>query len=264
MSLDPKLVERIEQSVTPDVADRVLPELGSFTRAVVGSDLLARALVSSDLPDDTKRGFVADLGKGAYADATIEVIVAAAGSTTKPSDFRSALAGAVLGVAFRRAEAAGSIDALERNLFTLSRAIVTSDDLRDALSNPGVEDGPKEKIVAELLDSNDVALTELAKTAVTLHHGRDVAEFLSQWADEAAGRRDTVVAEVRSAVELDGERKTNLVAALGANLGKTVEGRFIVDPTIIGSVIIRIGDEVLDGSVRHRLEQARVALVGAN
>ncbi|HEV3399834.1 MAG TPA: F0F1 ATP synthase subunit delta, partial [Actinomycetes bacterium] len=76
----------------------------------------------------------------------------------------------------------------------------------------------------------------------------------------AAARRNRVVAEVRSAVALDEQRRARLADALARVLGKPVVLQVTVDEAILGSVVVRVGDELFDGSVRSRLEQAREAL----
>jgi F-type H+-transporting ATPase subunit delta len=68
------------------------------------------------------------------------------------------------------------------------------------------------------------------------------------------------VAEVRSAVELDDQRRARLAEALTRAIGRPVVLQTIVDETILGSVVVRVGDELFDGSIRSRLEQAREAL----
>ena len=65
---------------------------------------------------------------------------------------------------------------------------------------------------------------------------------------------------MRSAVELDPERQARLAEALTRVLGKPVVLQVTVDEAILGSVVVRVGDELFDGSIRSRLEQAREAL----
>ncbi len=67
-------------------------------------------------------------------------------------------------------------------------------------------------------------------------------------------------AEVRAAVELDDRRRVRLAEALTRVLGKPVVLQVTVDEAILGSVVVRVGDELFDGSIRSRLEQAREAL----
>jgi F-type H+-transporting ATPase subunit delta len=79
----------------------------------------------------------------------------------------------------------------------------------------------------------------------------------------AAERRQAVVAEVRSAVSLDRDHRDRLAAALGKATGKRVELKVVVDPSVVGGVVARVGDQVIDGSVRRRLELARERLTGS-
>jgi F-type H+-transporting ATPase subunit delta len=69
-----------------------------------------------------------------------------------------------------------------------------------------------------------------------------------------------MVADVRTAVPLDDERQARLAETLTRVIGRPVELRCTVDSTIMGSVVVRVGDEVFDGSVRSRIEQARERL----
>jgi F-type H+-transporting ATPase subunit delta len=65
------------------------------------------------------------------------------------------------------------------------------------------------------------------------------------------------VAEVRSATPLDNRQRNALEKALGEATGKKVEVKVLVDPSIIGGVVAKIGDTVIDGSVKRRLQQLR-------
>ena len=76
----------------------------------------------------------------------------------------------------------------------------------------------------------------------------------------AAAEREHEVAEVRTAVDLDDEQRRRLTEALERATGKKIELKVIRDPTVIGGVVARVGDTVIDGTVRHRLEQLREAL----
>ena len=68
------------------------------------------------------------------------------------------------------------------------------------------------------------------------------------------------MAEVRSAVELDDRRRARLAEVLTRVLGRPVVLQLTVDEAILGSVVVRVGNELFDGSIRGRLEQAREAL----
>ena len=76
-------------------------------------------------------------------------------------------------------------------------------------------------------------------------------------AGRAAGERNAAIAEVRSAVELDDETVARLSDSLSKATGKQVEVKTVVDPTVLGGIVARVGDTVFDGSLRHRLEELR-------
>jgi F-type H+-transporting ATPase subunit delta len=65
------------------------------------------------------------------------------------------------------------------------------------------------------------------------------------------------VAEIRTAVPLDDSQRDRLAEALSAATGKRVELKVIVDPAVLGGILTRIGDTVIDGTVRHRLDQLK-------
>jgi F-type H+-transporting ATPase subunit delta len=77
-----------------------------------------------------------------------------------------------------------------------------------------------------------------------------------------AATRERAVAEVRTAVALDEARAKKLTDALSKAAGRPIEIRVIVDPDVLGGVLARVGDEIFDGSVRTRLQEAREQLTG--
>jgi F-type H+-transporting ATPase subunit delta len=68
------------------------------------------------------------------------------------------------------------------------------------------------------------------------------------------------VAEVRSAVPLNDRQRKRLEEALSSATGRTIEAKVVVDPTLVGGVVARVGDLVFDGSIASRLEDAKHAL----
>ena len=87
----------------------------------------------------------------------------------------------------------------------------------------------------------------------------DLPAIADEMARRSAAARGQSVAEVRSAVPLTEAQLTELAAALKARTDIDVTIRNVVDPTVMGGVVTQIGDSVLDGSVRTRLNQLREA-----
>ena len=93
---------------------------------------------------------------------------------------------------------------------------------------------------------------------VGIGRGRDLPAIVDTLVEhERRGRAPPAVAEVRSAVPLTDDQRDRLAAALGQATGKQVEVKVIVDPTVLGGIVTQVGDTVIDGSVRHRLDQLR-------
>ena len=68
------------------------------------------------------------------------------------------------------------------------------------------------------------------------------------------------VAEVRSAIPLNADQETRLAAALANATGKQVNLKVIVDPSVLGGLVATVGDTVIDGTVRTRIEQLKSRL----
>ncbi len=65
---------------------------------------------------------------------------------------------------------------------------------------------------------------------------------------------------MRSAVPLNDDQRKRLAEALGNATGKQVEVKVVVDPSVLGGIVAQVGDTVIDGSVRSRLDQLKQAL----
>jgi F-type H+-transporting ATPase subunit delta len=89
---------------------------------------------------------------------------------------------------------------------------------------------------------------------------RDLVAIVDRFVEMAAAERQHEVAEVRSSVPLDADQQQQLAKALSSALKKQVEVKVVVDPAILGGVVATVGDTVIDGSVRHRLEKLREML----
>ena len=83
------------------------------------------------------------------------------------------------------------------------------------------------------------------------------SSIVDAFIERSAASRNKTVATVRSAVELDDAQKERLVAALNGATNKDVEVKVVIDPSVIGGLVTEIGDDIIDGSVRRRLNQLR-------
>jgi F-type H+-transporting ATPase subunit delta len=159
------------------------------------------------------------------------------------------------------AQAEDHLSEVEDELFRFARIIEGNDELRMALSNPGQPAERRAAIVDDLLENRSLQMTRaMAAFIVGAGRGHDLPAIVARFVELAAQSREHEVAEVRSAVPLDDAQVQKLAAALGRATHKNIEVRVVVDPDLLGGIVATIGDTVIDGTVRHRLEQLKETL----
>jgi F-type H+-transporting ATPase subunit delta len=162
---------------------------------------------------------------------------------------------------FEVARAEGVLDRLEDELFRFARTVEGAPDLRERLTDPGAPVEQKVGIVSDLLSPRALPQT-VAAVLLVVQGGR--ARLLGEIADAvvrlAAESRARAVAEARTAVPLDDDQTDRLGAAIEAATGKDIALKVVVDPAVLGGVVVRVGDTVIDGSVARRLADLRARL----
>ncbi len=171
-------------------------------------------------------------------------------------DRTHAYAEALLAVA--RSE--GNLAEVEDELFRFARLLEGNDDLRTTLTDAQLPSSRRQQIVEDLLGgvANPVT-TALVSMVVGAGRSRDLTAIIDELVKLSAAEGDKELAEVRSAVELTDDQKQRLVTALEAKTGKKIELKVIIDPTVLGGLVAQVGDTVIDGSIKTRLQQLKSA-----
>ncbi len=152
-------------------------------------------------------------------------------------------------------------NAIAEDLLTVKNAVDSSRDLRNVLASPIVAKDKKQAIIRELFKKkiNEVVLGYIQEIVVK---GREniLGEILAQYfvlRDEQLG---IVRVSVKTSIEFSSKQEKDLVKQLEVMTKKKVEITFSLDKTIKGGFIARVGDTVLDGSVKRQLEILKVKL----
>ena len=164
---------------------------------------------------------------------------------------------------FRVAAAEVELDTVERHLFAFARLLETEPRIREALTDPSLPLENKRALIAESLGerANPLAVNMLA-FIVEQGRARELERIVEVLAEVVAETREATVAEVRSAVPLSDAQVKKLNEALSNATGRRIEVRVVVDPSVVGGLVARVGDEIFDGSIRTRLDEAREHLAG--
>lgn len=162
---------------------------------------------------------------------------------------------------FAVANAEGTIDEVEDELFRFARSYESSDELRSNLADESVPASRRIAVVEGLLDGKATPTTvQLISMLVGTGHAKDLPAIVDRLVQRAAGSKDRAVAEVRSAVELTGDQRDRLSAALANYTGREINLKVTVDPRVLGGLVVTVGDEVIDGSVRTTLDNLKSRL----
>lgn len=190
--------------------------------------------------------------------------MAAETSTERPGTPESIMLAGYGSAIFEVAKAEGHLERVEGELFTVARTFATSNELRDALTNPQLPVERKQGIIDDLIGGR-ASILSVAFVSFLVEAGRaaDLPAIIDAFIARAAESRAKAVAEIRSAVPLDPEVLERLRAALAHATGKDLELKVIVDPSVIGGVVARVGDVVIDGSLARRLASLREAMKSA-
>ena len=180
-----------------------------------------------------------------------------------PADLREAVERVAAVAALNAAEGDGVLDDVEDELFRFARLLEREPALRAALTDPGLPDDRKVSLVKDLLEGKaEPATVRLVEIAVTRSRGRSLEAALEDLVELAAARRQRYVAQVRVARPLEAAQETRLQATLTRIYGREVSLQVDVDPAVLGGIEVRVGDEVIDGTVQRNLSNVRRSLAG--
>jgi F-type H+-transporting ATPase subunit delta len=154
--------------------------------------------------------------------------------------------------------AEGYVAEVEDELFRFARVFEGNDALRSALTDTAAPAERRLALADDLLGAKALSVTTaVVGFIVSIGRANDLPAIVDRFVELAAESRSHEVAEVRSAVALSETQVTQLAASLSRATGKQVEVKVVVDESVLGGLVARVGDTVIDGTVRHRLDQLK-------
>ena len=172
----------------------------------------------------------------------------------------SALAEGYAAAFLEVARAEGAVGIVGNELATFAGAFEGSPQLQSALTDNFLPVERRQTVVSELLGSTSPVTANLVSMLVGAGRAKDIPAVASAFLSRAASEQGRVSGEVRTTHPLSLDQQAALTAAIEKSTGKKVVLTFLVDPSILGGVVTTIGDTVIDGSIRNRLEQLKAAL----
>jgi F-type H+-transporting ATPase subunit delta len=238
-------------------------DLFGVTTTLDSSVSLRRALVDPSRDATAKRALVQALfGTRISAAATGLLGDLVSQRWADDPDLGDALESLAVEAVVATAEGAGQLDALEDDLFRFGRVVAADSGLRDALSAHGGDENVKAALVEALLKGKASAQTiRLVRQAAIFPRGRRFGRVLESYLAVAARRREQLTATVTAAVALDEAQRQRLAQALSRIYHRAVQITVVLDPAVVGGIRVQVGDEVVDGTILRRLQEAERALL---
>lgn len=162
---------------------------------------------------------------------------------------------------YELASAEGELGKVEQEFYAVARSLDSHPKLREALTDPRLPFDRKQSIIDDVVGGRASQVT-VSLVSLVVSHGRagDLPAIADRLAARVAASKGKQVAEVRSAIPLDEATIRRLTAALARAVGRQVEVKTVVDPSVVGGIVAQVGDTVIDGSVRRRLQSLRETL----
>lgn len=256
--------QSFETALTSGDAAVVADELFAVTGLLDDNAALRRSVADPSREGKDRSDLVTRLLHGKVSNETVGIVSVLAGQRwAQERDLTDTLERFAVEATLKGAEAAGAIDQVEDELFRFERLVDGSPELRDALANRQGDPQGKAEVISRLLDGKArPESVRLARQAVLAPRGRRFDRTIEEFLDVAAERRQQLTAVVTTAVDPTQEQRTRLAAALQQIYSKPVQLQIVHDEDVIGGIRVQIGDEVVDGTVLRRLDEAKRHLAG--
>lgn len=255
--------------------DEVLGDAGADPSAV-GEELfsvvdlltreigLRRAVSDGSSDPEARKRLVRTLLNGKVSDPTLNVLDAVVGSRwSSPLELVDGIEWLGRTALLIAAEKGGKLDTVESELFQIARMLDTESELERALSDRVAPVEAKRNLIRTLVaDKVDPLTRVLVEQVVVRPRGRSVALGIDGLVEQAAARHEKSVAYVTSATQLTDKQRERLATQLAHLYGRSIALHVKLDPGLGSGLVIRVGDEVIDGSAAGRLDAVRRQLAG--
>ena len=165
---------------------------------------------------------------------------------------------------FDAATEADSVAGTGRELHAFVDALEYSSELANVVFNPQIEPDAKQRVIRALSTDRDPLVAGMLR--VLLDKGRigEVAEVRDAYDQLASAASNTIDVEVTTAVEVGDAVEDDIRSRVKRSTGREPRIEKRVDPAILGGLVLRIGDVIVDGSLRSRIDQLRARLTQAS
>jgi F-type H+-transporting ATPase subunit delta len=258
-TLESQLVEALAAAEAAQAA-QVGEDLFGLAGVLRSTPGLRRVVTDAAVDADARAGLARQLFEGKVDGLSLDLLVTAVRHRwTATRDLADVLEYLGVVAVVRSSEDPGR---LADELFSFSRLLAVNPELRNALGDPTRTEEDKRALLDGLLAGRILAPTSRLVQQSLVGSYRTVSAAILDYQKTAAAVHGERVATVRSARPLTDEERQRLQGALTAQYGREVHLNVVVDPRLIGGLRVEIGDDVIDGTISSRLDDAGRRLAG--
>ena len=160
------------------------------------------------------------------------------------------------------AEAEGVLARVDAEFGAVAAALESNDSLRSTLGDQAIPVERRQGIVEQLLGGKGAhpLTAQLLGMVIGAGRGRDIPAIAASIGNRSASSQGRAVAKIRTAVALSEDQQRRLGDELAKAVGTPVNVKVIVDPSVVGGIVATVGDKVIDGSVRTKLDRVKARL----
>lgn len=234
-------------------------ELYSFARMLGSEVSLRRALADASASEDARKGLVRGLVEGKVSEQALQVLDTVVTSRwSNPRELYDGVRLLAANALFIGAERDGRLDTVEGELFTVARLIADTPELERAFSEQTAPEEAKRELARRVFGGKVESITQTLIEQGALHsRGRGVHKGFETLSELAAQRRQRSVAHVMTASPLTDEQRATLSEKLDRIYGRHIALHVEVRPGVVGGMVVKVGDEVIDGSSSGRITALR-------
>lgn len=251
--------EALATALTSTDSAQLAQELLSVSAVVSSNAVLQRALADPSRESEDKVALLDRLFQGRVSDHAHRVAATVVAQRwASERDLTDSLEALAVEAMLATAQSQGRLDQVEDELFRFNRIVAGTDRLRAALTDRSAPVSAKTEVVRQLLEGKVAPETQrLAQRAIAGHRRRRFDHAIEGYLAIAARLQEQLTATVITAVPLEPRQVERLSAALAQQYGRSIHLNLVVDPHVVGGLRIEIGDEVIDGTIVSRLDEAR-------
>jgi F-type H+-transporting ATPase subunit delta len=238
---------------------RIGEDLGAVVALLDHQPVIRRHLADSAAPRQVRREMVKDLFGGKISQLSLRVLGDVVASRwSRPRDLVDGIEELAWQALVACAERDGSLEDVEDELFRFGRILVGQPRLAALLDNETTPAGGRVELLETVLSGRTRPVTSrLLEQAVRAPRGRPLSEVVELLVNRAAARRQRSVAYVTAAGPLSAAQEQRLTEVLKTIYQRPISLKVDLNPALLGGLVVRVADEVIDGSVAARLDQAR-------